>query len=165
MALAALSLWLVVTGYAVRELIIKDGGDDWELAYAVLATAAPVGVALTIGILGSATRGGRRSAVRAAGLAVSVLGCVFTALAAWATPVWMTLLALGFALLAAAAMERARRPITLLAVAAGCGVATQFSLLALGASEETAADGALLFVAVATMLVLGAGLRTDGLAA
>ena len=154
----ALALWLVVAGYAVREMIVAEG-DDWQLAYAVFAAALPIGAALTVALLGSVTSPAGRSAVRIAGLAVSVLGCAFGALVAWALPIWMTLLAVGFALLAAAATGPTRRSITLLAAASGCGVATQFTLLAVGVRDGAAADVALLVAATATALALGSGLR------
>lgn len=113
--------WLVVAGYGVREVAVGDG-DDWEVAYAVLVLALLVGTAASVSAGALATHDSVRPRLRIAGLVVSCLGCAVAIVGAWALPVWMTLLGVGFALVAAASGPSRRRALALMAAGQLIGV-------------------------------------------
>lgn len=122
MTLAAAIAWLIV---GVAEIVdgFVDYGDGWALPYAVFMLALVVGAALTIAVSAQATRESPRPRLRMAGLAVSALGAVASFVGAWALPLWMTILGVGFAMLAAAAHPAQRRPLALLAAGQLVGIA------------------------------------------
>lgn len=71
----------------------------------------------TVLIVAVASRQGNRPRLRMAGLVISGLGCAVAVMAAWALPVWMTLLGTGFALVGAAAGPGRGRLLAVLAAA------------------------------------------------
>lgn len=120
--------WLVVAGYGVRSATVDDDG-DWELTYLVFSLALLVGVALSVTVATLATRQSDRPRLRMVGLVVSSLGGV-ASLVAWALPLWMTVLGVGFAMVAVASGPRQRRPLTLLAAGQLVGIAVLFAGIA-----------------------------------
>ena len=122
MTLVAGAAWRVVAG---SELIggFVDYGDGWALPYTVFALALTVGATLTIAVGAQATRESARPRLRIAGLVVSAVGAVLSFIGAWALPLWMTILGVGFAMLAAAAHPAQRRPLALLAAGQLVGIA------------------------------------------
>lgn len=120
MTLAAGAAWLVVAASGVQEAVADDGS-DWELAYAIFTVALVLGAALSVAVAARLTDQADRPKLRAAGLVVAALGGVFAVLAAWALPVWMFLLGVGFGLVAAAA-RRWRRPLAVLATVQLAGI-------------------------------------------
>jgi hypothetical protein len=116
--------WLVVAGYGVREATVDDEG-AWRLAYLLFSIALLVGAAATVSLATLASRKSGRPRLRIAGLVVSGLGCAL-ALVAWALPVWMTVLGVGFAIVAVSSAPRPRRALALLAAGHLVGVAVMF---------------------------------------
>lgn len=108
--------WLGVAGYGISRAI-TDSGDEWGVAYALFTVALLVGAASTVLIVAVASRQGDRPRLRVAGLVVSGLGCAVALMAAWALPVWMTLLGAGFALVGVAAGPGRGRLLAVLAAA------------------------------------------------
>ena len=99
-ALAALA-WIVVGAYGLWEVLAEDSGDNWETPYAIFGIALLLGTLLTVAAVWLVARHEDRSAMRTAGFVVLALAVVST-FAAWALPLWMTLSALGYALVARA---------------------------------------------------------------
>jgi hypothetical protein len=129
--------WLVVGGYGLWQVIAEDSSDNWEIAYSIFAIALLLGSLLTVVAVWRASRPGERSLVRSIGLAVCALG-VLSTVVAWALPLWMTLLAVGYALIALSVSQSRRRPVAFLAVAQLLGLMTMFIGLAaeLGQRDE-----------------------------
>jgi len=121
--------WLVVAGYGVRSATVDDDG-DWGLTYLVFTLALLVGVALSVTVATLATRQSDRPRLRMVGLVVGSLGGVASLVAAWALPLWMTVLGVGFAMVAVASGPRQRRPLTLLAAGQLVGIAVLFAGIA-----------------------------------
>ena len=94
--------WLGVAGYGISRAR-TDSADEWSVAYAVFTVALLLGAVSTVLIAALTSRHGPRPRLRLAGLVVSGLGCAVALMAAWALPVWMTLLGAGFALAGVAA--------------------------------------------------------------
>jgi hypothetical protein len=129
-ALAAVA-WIVVGGYGVWEIVADDLGEDWETPYAIFSIALLLGTLLTVASVWIASCHERRSPTQVVGLgfcAVAVLSTV----AAWALPLWMTLSAVGYALVAAAGVPPWRRAVALLSAAQALGMAA----LVLGIAAE-----------------------------
>ena len=120
MTLAAGAAWLVVAASGVAEAIADDG-DDWELSYGIFTVALVIAAALSVAVAAGLTEEADRPKLRTAGLIVAALGGVFAVIAAWALPVWMFLLGVGFGLVAVAA-PRGRRPLGLLATIQLAGI-------------------------------------------
>lgn len=117
--------WLVVAGYGLRSAMVDDGG-DWEFPYLLFSFALLVGAALSVTVAAWATRESGRPRLRMVGLVVSALGVVASFVAAWASPLWMTVLGVGFATIAVAA-PRPRREVALLAAGQLVGLAVLFA--------------------------------------
>jgi hypothetical protein len=103
----AVTAWLMVAGYGVRSAMVV-GDDAWRLPYAMFSLALLVGVVATVALAAGSTRPAARPRLRVAGLAVCALGCLGSVVA-WALPLWMTLLAVGLALVTAASPRSVRR--------------------------------------------------------
>jgi hypothetical protein len=127
-SLASLA-WLVVGGYGVWEIVVEDAGDDWETAYLIFAGALFLGALLTLTALWNVSRRDERSPMRVIGLAVCAVGLLST-LVAWALPLWMTLLAIGYALVALSGLRPWRRSAGFLAAAQLLGMAAMFAGIA-----------------------------------
>ena len=152
--------WLGVAGYGISTAI-AESGDDWEVGYTLFTAALLLGAVSTLLIVAAVSRQGHRPRLRMAGLVISGLGCVVAALAAWALPVWMTLLGAGFALAGVAAGSvRGRLPAVLAA-----GQLVAIAVLVAGLEAEVgrpdewgdypAADGiALVVVAAVTVAAI-----------
>lgn len=151
--------WLVVAGYGLRTAIVDDDR-GWELTYTVFSLALLVGAAASVAVASAATRRSDRPRLRMAGLVVGGLGGA-AALVAWALPLWMTILGVGFAMVAIASGSRQRRAVALLAAGQLVGLAVLFAGTAaqMGRRSEggeyPAADGlALLVLAAITIYAL-----------
>jgi MFS family permease len=108
--------WLGVAAYGISTAM-TESGDGWRVGYALFTVALLLGAASTVLIVAVASRHGNRPRLRMAGLVVSGLGCGVAAVGAWALPVWMTLLGVGFALVGVAAGSVRRRLLGVLAAA------------------------------------------------
>ncbi|HEX7276152.1 MAG TPA: hypothetical protein VF244_02150 [Acidimicrobiales bacterium] len=109
--------WLVIGGGGVMEAM-RGGEENWELHYLVFSTALLLAAVASVAVAVQATSGGGgggRPRLRIGGLAVCGLGCL-ACVVAWALPLWMGLLGIGFALLAVASSSRPRRALTILAI-------------------------------------------------
>jgi len=126
--LAALG-WLVVGGYGVVEAIAEDSGDGWEIGYGIFAISLMLASILTVVAVAAVTRRSERTVLRSIGLVVCGVGVAST-LVAWALPLWMTLFAIGFAIVAASVSEGMRRPVAALAAAQIVGMAALFAGMA-----------------------------------
>ena len=149
--------WLVVAGYGVRSAVSDDGG-EWELPYIVFSSALLVGVGASVAIATLATRQTGRPRLRMAGLGVSGLGGV-ASIVAWALPLWMTILGVGFAIVALASGARERRAVALLAAGQLLGMGVMFAGIAaeVGRQDEWGdypAAGGMAVVVVAAMTIM-----------
>jgi hypothetical protein len=128
--------WLVVAGYGIRSAVVHDDG-DWELTYMVFSLALLVGAVASVRVAALATRQSGRPRLRMAGLVVSSVGCA-AALVAWAFPLWMTVLGVGFAMVAVSSGRRQRRALALLAAGQLVGMAVMFAGIAaeVGSRDE-----------------------------
>lgn len=158
-AVAAFS-WLVVAGYGLRESLALGSSDNWEAPYAAYAIALLLGSILTVVAVWGASGPGGRYALRWIGLAVCALG-VLSTVVAWALPLWMTIFAVGYGLVAWSGSGPWRRSVAYLAAAPLLGMAALFiGLVAeLGPRNEygdhPAASGvALVVTGVATLVSL-----------
>ena len=118
--------WMVVGASGLRSAMVDDG-PDWELPYAVYAVAVFVGVGLTVAVAALASRASSRPGLRVAGLVVSVMGFAAASFVAWAQALWMPVLGVGLALVAAASAGRQRRGMALLAGAQLIGFAVMMA--------------------------------------
>ena len=125
LALVAIIPWLVVAGYGLRATKVDDG-DGWEGPYLVFAVALIVGALLVVVAAALLTQQGGRRRLRMAGLIVSGVGVAAT-IVAWALPLWMTVLGIGLAMVAAASAPRERRTVALLAAGQLIGMAALFA--------------------------------------
>jgi len=159
--------WLVVAAAGVRSAIVVDDG-DWTVTYTIFSLALLAGAVLSIALAARATRGCNRPWLRMVGLGVSALGGL-ACVVAWALPLWMTLLGVGFAIVAVASAPGPRRPLTLLAAGQLVGIVVMFAGIAaeVGRRDEWGdypAAGGIAVVTVAVMTIvalLGLG-RTVG---
>jgi hypothetical protein len=168
LALAAGLAWLVVAGYGVRETMI-DGDGGWEVAYAVFSIALLVGAVLSVASAALATGESHRPRLRIAGLVVGGLGCALAIVGAWALPVWMTLLGIGFAVVAVAAGPGPRRALAVMAAGQLVGIVVLIAAIEaqVGTRDEhgdyPAAGGiAVVFVAVMAIVALVGLVRAIG---
>ena len=120
----AMAAWLTVGGYGVWSAMVVDD-EAWEVAYNVYTLALLVGAVVAVLLAAQLTGGTARPRLRAAGLAVCGLGCLGS-IVAWALPLWMTLLAAGFGLLAAACTPPVRRGLALMAAGQLVGLAVLY---------------------------------------
>ena len=123
-SLASLA-WIVVGGYGLWGILVEDSGDNWQTPYLIFASALFLGAALTVAAIWTVSRQDQRSPTRVIGLGVCVVGLLST-LVAWALPLWMTLLAIGFGLVAVSGQRPWRRSVALLAGAQLLGMAAMF---------------------------------------
>ena len=156
----AAAAWIVVGGYGVWEIVTEAQGDDWETPYAIFSVALFLGTLLTVASVWIASRHRGRSPMRMIGLGVCAVA-VLSTVVAWALPLWMTLSAIGYALVAAAGVPPWRRAVAFLSAAQAFGMAALFLGIAaeVGAQDEygdhPAAFGiATLVTAVATVCAL-----------
>jgi hypothetical protein len=92
--------WLGVGILAVWDVASDEGGEGSR--YVLFSVALLLAAVLTVAAAESCTRATERAALRWCGLGIGVLAVAST-LVAWASPLWMTLLAISLAVLAAAA--------------------------------------------------------------
>ena len=149
--------WLAVAGYGLIS-IIADNDDDWQAAYLALSAGLLVGTVLGIVVVASATRDSDHPRLRKVGLIVSGVAAA-ASIMAWALPLWMTLLGVGFAMIAKASAPQQRRPLALLAAGQLIGLAVLFTLLVaeVGRRDEwgdhPAAGGFALIVTAAITII------------
>lgn len=117
--------WIVVGGYGLWGILAEDSGDSWQTPYLIFAIALFLGAALAVAAIWSVSRRDERSLTRAIGLGVCVVGLLST-LVAWALPLWMTLLAIGFSVVAVSGQRPWRRSVAFLAGAQLLGMAALF---------------------------------------
>ncbi len=157
LALAAGLAWLVVAGYGVRETVVDDD-TSWQVTYAVFSIALVVGAVLSVAAAALASAESGRPRLRIVGLVVSGLGCAL-AIVAWALPAWMTLLGLGFAIVALASGPGPRRALALLAAGQLIGVVVLIAAIEVGVGRRDeygdypAAGGIAVVVVAATAIV------------
>jgi hypothetical protein len=123
-SLASLA-WIVVGGYGLWGILAEDSGDNWQTPYLIFAGALFLGAALTVAAVWSVSRRDERSPTRVIGLGVCAVGLLST-LVAWALPLWMTILAIGYAVVAVSGQHPWRRSVALLAGAQLLGMAAMF---------------------------------------
>ena len=152
--------WLVIAGGGLMEAV-RGGEENWELHYAAFSMALLLAAVASVGVAAQATSdGGGRRGLRIGGLAVCGLGCL-ACVVAWALPLWMGLLGLGFLILAFSSSPRRRRAVALLAVGQLGAIAVLVAGIAaeIGRADEygdyPAAGGlALVFLASVTLVGL-----------
>ena len=146
--------WLVVAAYGV----LATRGEDSDGPYILLAVGLIVGATLAVMAVAWLTQQGGRRRLRTAGLIVSAVGVAAT-LVAWALPLWMTVLGVGFAMVAAASAPRERRVVGLLAAGQLVGMVALFAGIAAEVGEPDsygdypAAAGIALIVTAAVTIV------------
>ena len=146
--------WLVVASYGFNE----TKADDWP--YTLYMLALIIGAAFVVVAAVAATQTAPRRRLRLAGLVVSGVGILST-IVAWALPLWMALLGIGLATLAAASGPRARRAVAVSAAGQALGFVALFAGIAaeIGETDEygdyPAASGiALIVTAIVTIVAL-----------
>jgi hypothetical protein len=92
--------WLSVGVLGVWDVASDEGGEGSR--YVLFSVALLLAAVLTLAAAESGTRATERAALRWCGLGIGVLAVAST-LVAWASPLWMTLLAISLAVLAVAA--------------------------------------------------------------
>ena len=92
--------WLGVGIFGVWDVASDEGGEGSR--YVLFSIALLLAAVLTLAAAESCTRATERVALRWCGLGIGVLAVAST-LVAWASPLWMTLLAISLAVLAVAA--------------------------------------------------------------
>jgi hypothetical protein len=117
--------WIVVGGYGMWEIVAEDSGEDWETPYAIFSSALFLGTLLTVAAVWIVSRHSERSPMRMVGFGVCAVA-VLSTVVAWALPLWMTLSAVGYALVAASGAQPWRRAVALLSAAQVLGMAALF---------------------------------------
>lgn len=133
-SLAALA-WIVVGGYGLWEIVAEDSGDDWETSYAIFSSALFLGTLLTVAAVWIVSRDRERTPMRTVGFVVCGVA-VLSTVAAWALPLWMTLSAVGYGLIAASGMHPWRRAVALLSAAPLLGLAALFLGIAVEVGQQ-----------------------------
>lgn len=121
--------WLVVGAHGLLQIASEEASDDWEGPYLLFSIALFVGSGLTAVTAWTWSRRSERELLRRVGLGACALA-VLSTVVAWALPLWMTTLAVSFALLAVASSQRARRGLAILAASQLVGMAVLFAALA-----------------------------------
>lgn len=158
LTMIATAAWLAVGGYGIWSTTVVDV-EGWEVAYNVYMPALLVGAVAAVLLGAQLTGGTARPRLRVAGLAVCGLGCLGS-IVAWALPLWMTLLAAGFGLLAAACPPPVRRGLALVTAGQLVGLAVLYGglIVKIGPRDEYGdyplASGASL-VAAAALTIAG----------
>jgi MFS family permease len=116
--------WLAVAGYGYQATSVESG-DDWEGPYMLFTVTLLVGAVLAVVAAAWLSRQGGRRRLRTAGLIVSGVGVAAT-IVAWALPLWMTVLGIGFAMIAVASGPRERRAVAVLAAGQLVGLVALF---------------------------------------
>ncbi len=153
----ACALWLAVAGSQVWAIVQRDG-DDWEFSYTALTVALALAAGLTVWFLAALTRGSARRRLRGAGLAAGALGIAAAAVGAWAIPLWMSLLGISFALMAAAAPEAIRKSIAAAAAAHLVAPAVLVLTIALFEADDGPAGDIVVFATTAVVVAVLASL-------
>ncbi len=125
LAAGAMLCWLGVGVYGVWEIWGEREGDAWEWPYALSSISLLLAATLTLAVGWAATRDSEQRIVRRIGLGVGILAVAST-LVAWAAPLWMTLIAAGFVVLALSVPRSARFPLLAIATAQLLGMAAMF---------------------------------------
>ena len=155
----ATAAWLTVGGYGIWSAMV-DGDGGWEAAYSVYMLALLVGAVVAVLLAAQLTGGAARPRLRVAGLVVCGLGCLGS-IVAWALPLWMTLLAAGFGMLAAACAPPVRRGLAVVTAGQLVGLAVLYGgLIAKIGPRDEYGDYPLAFAA---SLVVAAALTIAGL--
>ena len=121
-AAGAILGWLGVGIYGVWEIADEQAGDGWQRPYLLFSISLSLAAVLTLSVAWVSTRGTEHTALRRWGLGIGVIAVASTAVA-WALPLWMTLLALCFIVLAVAAQHHERTVLGALGAAQLIGIA------------------------------------------
>jgi len=129
--------WIAVGGYGLWQVLAEDTGDNWETPYAIFTIALLLGTLLAVAAVWIVSSREEGSTMRTVGFVVLGLA-VLSTFVAWALPLWMTLSALGYALVAGAGVAPWRRAVGLLGLAPLFGMATLFVGIAaeVGSQDE-----------------------------
>ena len=119
LSLVASVLWLVVAASPATWWIRND--DHWQIGYGIFSLLLSTAAALTAGASIRLASNGSWGPVALLGAALTVIG-VCSTLIAWASPVWMLGLGIGFGVFAIGAPEH-RRVLARLAAAQFAGLA------------------------------------------
>ena len=133
LSVAACVLWF---GVAASTAAWWDPTDGWRLWYGVYSLLLGCAAAMTAAAAISAAWRGSRARMETAGVALTFVA-VCTTVIAWALPLWMLSIALGFGVFAIEAPEH-RRGLGLLAVAQLTGLAVMLAgeAVGVGPSDE-----------------------------
>lgn len=162
----AVTAWSGVAGYGLFSATLQND-DNWSLPYALFNLALLVGAAVTVAVVAGSAHPAARPRLRLAGIGVCALGCLGS-FVAWAFPLWMSLLAAGFALVTAAAEGSTRRALVLVTGAEVLGLAVLYGgLLATAGRSDGWVDAvwgaSLMTVAAVTVVGLLQLAREQGL--
>ena len=125
-------LWFAVGSVALQRGLV-DGDAHWEVTYMVFSVLLSVAAITTVAVVVESTRAAR-GMLASIGKGIAILGALSTVIA-WATPLWMSLLGLGFAVLAVAVTE-ARRTLATLAFAEAFGLSVMVAGSVAGVGRE-----------------------------
>jgi hypothetical protein len=111
--------WLGVGIFGVWD-VARDESGEWP-SYVLFAITLLLAAVFTFAAAESCTRGTEHSTLRWCGLGVGVIAVAST-LVAWAGPLWMTMLAISFAVLAVAAPPDMRAGLATVAAGQAAGI-------------------------------------------
>jgi hypothetical protein len=114
--------WVGVALYGVWEIAGEEAGDG---PYLLFSISLFIAVTLTFAAAWSCTRGTRRTTLRRFGLGVGMIA-VLSSIVAWASPLWMTLIAIALIVLTVVAPRNARPGLAVLVAAQLVGMAAMF---------------------------------------
>lgn len=120
--------WLGVGAYGIWVVAGEGTSDNWEQPYMLFSIALVLATTSTLAVGSAVSRGTDRTVARRFGIgfgALAVASCV----AAWALPLWMTLVALSAVGFAVASSRAVRPGLAGLAVAQVIGMATMFAAI------------------------------------
>lgn len=125
-AAGAILGWIGVGTYGVWQIADEESGEGWERPYVMFAVALILATALTLVAGWTASRDTARPTLRRCGVGVGALALASAFVAAWALPLWMTLIAVSLVLFAVAAPPDMRPALGVLAAAQIAGMAVTY---------------------------------------
>lgn len=120
--------WVGVGAYGVWEIVKEDPDENWHTPYTLLMISLVLAVAFTTAATWGCSHATRRRGIRNAGLGLGVMAMA-SSLAAWAVPLWATLLAASCAVFAVVAPRDRRGGVTVLAAAQIVGMAVMLAAI------------------------------------
>lgn len=163
----ALLGWVGVGAYGIWGFSTEQSGDGWQRPYLLFSISLLLAAIFTTAALWACTHGTERQALRVTGLVVGVVA-VASSIAAWAQPLWATLIAVSCILFAVAAPRHLKPGVVVLAASQLVGMVALVGALeaeigrrdsygdypaAFGIGIAVTAAGAILGIAILARLI------------